>query len=378
MTVLTHRLTVRHAAGSYPVVVTPDDLAGLGPLTRELLGVRRIALVTDENVARFHLEAAEHALRGAGHSVEVLVLPPGEANKTPASLEHLWLSMASLGFDRGAVVCALGGGIVGDVAGLCAATWHRGVDLVQVPTTLLAQVDSSVGGKTAVNLGGTKNVIGAFHPPRLVYASLATLTTLPVRELRAGLGEVVKHAVIGRPELLSQLEAEAEELVGARPQTLAPLVAACIEVKRDIVERDEREAGPRQVLNFGHTFGHAIETVTNHALLHGEAVAVGMVAACRLAEALGLSTPHVRTAIVSALRACELPHDDRAYWTQAVLNAILRDKKVRGGQVQFVIAADLGHVATTPIDLDVLHRFFVKPPASTEPESTYDAVRSDP
>src|SRR5690606_30268880 len=243
-----------------------------------------------------------------GLQVATLVMAAGEAHKTLASLGEVIDALATLGATRDATVYALGGGVIGDMAGFAAACWMRGVDCVQLPTTLLSMVDSSVGGKTAVDIPQGKNLVGAFHPPRMVVADTATLRTLPARELRAGLAEVVKYGAITDATFLDWLGARAGALLGGDDDALAEAIARSCAHKAAIVERDPFEHGDRALLNFGHTFGHALETAQGYgALNHGEAVAIGMVLAARLSSALGLSTDTDTMLLRSLLQQLELP-----------------------------------------------------------------------
>lgn len=350
------RVDVALGDRGYAVLVVEDPVECVSAHIARELGPRRVAVITDRNVDRLYGERVMSALAEGGHQARLRSLVPGEGSKAPGSVSKLWSWLYAGSFDRGGVVLALGGGVVGDVAGFVASTWNRGVDLVQVPTTLLAQVDSSVGGKTGINLPELKNAVGTFHQPRLVVASLDSLKTLKRRDLRCGLAEVVKYGVIARPGILATVMADHAKIARCEPDVLGPLVTACCEVKRDVVQEDEHESGPRQVLNFGHTFGHAIEVVTKHRRRHGEAVALGMVAACRVSEQLGLCKKDVRHAVVEALQACGLDTDDRPYWSPDVMKAMVRDKKVRGDRVTFVAVRAIGDVLLVPIAIDDLRK----------------------
>ena len=254
---------------SYPVVIEDGGLEGLGDMVARRFRSRFAIVITDDVVAGLWAGGAEASLRGAGLQVETVVFPAGESNKTVATFTYCLGSVLTLPVDRRTPIVAVGGGVVGDVAGLVAATALRGLPFVQVPTTLLAMVDSSVGGKTGINHETGKNRIGAFHQPSLVYAPLRTLTTLPLRERRAGLAEVVKTAVVGDPALLETLERDAERLVDGDPALLEPIVSRCVELKAAIVAEDELETGIRAALNLGHKVGHALENALGYGtLLH--------------------------------------------------------------------------------------------------------------
>jgi len=348
------RRVVRVAVGQndYDVVVAPGALSELGERLRALGKLGPVVLVTNPTVRALYGARTEASLRDVGIDPVMAEVPDGERYKTMASLETILDTALSRGADRSTVVVALGGGVVGDLAGFAAATLYRGVRLYMVPTTLLAQVDSSVGGKTGVNRSQGKNLVGAFHQPSGVLADTSTLTTLPLREYRAGLAEVVKYGVILDGSLFDLLERSVMGLNGREPDLLGEVVERCVRLKAYVVERDEREQGLRRVLNFGHTVGHALEKVTGYSrLLHGEAVAIGMVVAARLSERLGLCGPDVAPRIQTLLTALGLstmvPQDvDPA----AVIDAVTYDKKAHGDKVVFVLTEDVGRCVQRQID----------------------------
>ena len=285
-----HTIHVRLAHAPYAVTVGDGVLALAGASAHALGLGRTCAVLTDSTVGRLHGAVALASLREAGFRAVVVTVPCGEASKSMAVAEDCCRQMIRAGLDRKSWVLALGGGVVGDLAGFVAAIYYRGIPLVQAPTTIVAQVDASVGGKTGVNVPEGKNLIGAFHQPRAVIADLDTLATLPERELRAGLAEVVKTACIGDADFFAWLEAHADALLAADTEALTHAIATCCRFKAGVVMRDEREAGERALLNFGHTFGHALETETGYgALLHGEAIAIGMLLAARLSTHLGMA-----------------------------------------------------------------------------------------
>lgn len=320
-------------------------LAGPGLLTRagELsaeAGLRgACAIITDENVERLHGAAVLKAFESAGYTARLLAVPAGEKSKSLATVENLADRMISNGLDRGSFVVALGGGVVGDLAGFVAAIYHRGIPFVQIPTTIVAQVDSSIGGKTGVNARAGKNLLGAFHQPRLVLADTETLATLPDREFREGFAEVIKHAVIRDAAMLPELDPTAP-----RP-SLAPLIARNIAIKAAIVSADEREeSGLRALLNYGHTIGHAIENVAGYGrFLHGEAISLGLCAALEISQRkFGLpeaDAAAVRRKLADFGLPLTLPDD---LPTDALLAAARRDKKFTGGAIRFVVCPRLG------------------------------------
>lgn len=341
---------------SYKVQVVSGQPEGFGPFARAALDAswagrscRRALLVTDE-----HLAPLADSLIAALRSVEIeaipAVLPPGEATKSLDQAAALYDRLVAIRADRHTAVVALGGGVVGDLAGFVAATYTRGLPLLMAPTSLLAQVDSSVGGKVGVNHPRAKNIIGAFHQPAGVWIDTHTLHTLPVRELRCGLAEVVKYGVILDPEFFDFLEANVDPILALDPQSIRRIVARSCQLKADVVARDEREeSGLRAVLNFGHTIGHAVEAVAGYggAFQHGEAVAVGMVAESRLAERLGWIEPAVTQRLTTLLERFGLPVTCPGLDPDLLLDAMTRDKKNLGGRVRFVLPRRIGQVDLT-------------------------------
>lgn len=326
------RLPVRYPGGSYDVTVGSDLLAHVAVIA----GDGPAVVISDEHVAPLF-----SARLGAG---AVLTIPPGESHKRLETVRLLYDGLLEARLDRSGTIVALGGGVVGDVAGFVAATFMRGVRLIQCPTTLLAMVDASVGGKTGVDLPQGKNLVGAFKQPEAVVADVLTLGTLPPAEVAAGLAEVVKHGLIAEPALLAQL-AEQSWLPLPPPQARERLVAAAIAVKRDVVEEDPYEQGRRAVLNLGHTFAHAIEQVSDYAVRHGEAVAMGLVAAAHLSALLGYAAPALQDGIESLLRHLTLPtRIPNGLAPAALLAAMAHDKKRAHGQLRFVLIARPGEV----------------------------------
>lgn len=329
---------------SYSICVGSGSLAGLGGGVQRLACGRRTAVVTNPVVASHYQEPVVHSLREARFEPAVIEVPEGEEHKNLASLAFLYDRFLEARLDRQSSVIALGGGVIGDLAGFAAATFLRGIPFVQVPTTLLAQVDSSVGGKTGVNHPRGKNLIGAFYQPRLVWVDVHTLRTLPRRELCAGMAEVIKYGVILAPDLFELLENEIDALLALRDDLLVRVVGQCCRLKADVVAADERESGYRAILNFGHTIGHAVEALTDYRqYLHGEAVAIGMAFASRLSAALGHCTPAVAERVVRLLQRAGLPVELPAELVGRHLAlAVETDKKVAGGKVKFVCIEEIG------------------------------------
>lgn len=299
-------------------------------------GHPHLAVVSDETVWRLHGEALRAALAEAGVAYSAAVVLPGEDSKSLAGLDRVYAHFAENGLGRDGLVAAFGGGVVGDLAGFAAATWMRGVPCVQIPTTLLAQVDSSVGGKTAINLPAGKNLVGAFHQPKFVAADTRLLQTLPPRELRCGMAEVVKYGAIFSRELLSELAEPPRE------HRLPAIIEVCCQMKRQTVQRDERDTGVRMLLNFGHSFGHAVEQLGGFSHYnHGEAVAIGMALAAAVGERAGVTPPRCGDQLRAVLEAQGLPAEC-PYTAKQLLPAMLRDKKSRGGGLDLILLTAAG------------------------------------
>jgi 3-dehydroquinate synthase len=330
---------------SYPIVLGSRFLEDLGArMVAARLGSGRAAVVTNPTVGGLYLERVENSLRHAGFDVLTIEIPDGEEHKNLTWLAFIYDKLVAAQLERSTPIVALGGGVIGDLAGFAAATFLRGVPLVQVPTTLLAQVDSSVGGKTGVNHPAGKNLIGAFYQPRLVFIDSATLMTLPQREFAAGLAEVIKYGVILDPELFALLERELDQVLALDEALLRRIVRRCCELKAMVVQCDERESEYRAILNFGHTAGHAVEALTGYQqYLHGEAVAIGMVCAARLSCSRGFCGTKTAERITTLLRRAGLPVDmPRDLSQQRLADSIQGDKKVSGGKVKFVCVEDVG------------------------------------
>lgn len=341
-----HSVRVDLGPRSYDIEIGSSNLSRAGAFLARRAGPTHAVLVTDANVEHPHATTVGESLAQAEMAVDMLVVEAGEPSKSIDTAAALWEQLLQVGADRTSVVVAVGGGVVGDLAGFVAATFARGLPLFQVPTTLLAQVDSSVGGKVGINLPQAKNMVGAFLQPLGVLIDTATLATLEQREYGSGLGEVVKYGVILDAELFAYLEANAPALVRRQYDVLRHVVARCCRLKADVVQQDEFEqTGRRAILNYGHTFGHAFEAVAGYgSLLHGEAVAMGMVCASRLAERLGRIDAAVTARQVKLLAALGLPIRPPELDPDQVLDAMLHDKKVQHGRLRFVLPSRLGHV----------------------------------
>jgi 3-dehydroquinate synthase len=338
------------AGRAYDILIGRDLLAAAGAAVSAATRARACLIVTDEHVAEHHLNALESSLSAAGLAFSALVLPPGEKTKSWPFLEKTVEAIIAQRLERGDAVIALGGGVIGDLAGFAAAVVRRGMRFVQVPTSLLAQVDSSVGGKTGINSPLGKNLVGAFHQPNLVLADTGILDTLPQREFRAGYAEVVKYGLIDRPDFFHWLEKGAwQGIFSGGPEREEAIAIAC-EAKAAIVARDETETGDRALLNLGHTFGHALEALVEYdgaRLVHGEGVAIGIAMAHRFSQSLGLCSQEVPSRVAAHLAEVGLPTKAQAipgggFRASEVLEAIRQDKKVSRGTLTFILTRGIG------------------------------------
>jgi len=343
--------TIRVNLGNraYDIHVGSALLARVGELIRARKLGRHLGLVTHPALATDYAPIVVDSLREVGHEVALLTVPPGEESKSLDQAGRLYRELVRARLDRGSALFGLGGGVIGDLAGFVAATMYRGIPFVNLPTTLLAQVDSSVGGKTGVNLPEGKNLVGAFHQPCVVVADVLTLTTLPEREFRSGLAEVVKHGMIADAAFFESLERQADRILARDPDALQKIVARSCAIKARVVEADEREAGLRALLNFGHTVGHAIEAALGYgAITHGEAVAHGMVVATALSVRRGLCPEKDAVRLQEILRrfgllGASLPPPE------SLERYMVSDKKARDGVLQFVLTRGVGSVTFAPV-----------------------------
>lgn len=343
-------VSVQLGQRGYDIHVGSGLTARAGQLIAPLLPRPQVVIVTDENVAARRLAPLRAALEAAGIGHDAIILPPGEGQKSFAGLERVCDGLLARKVERRDKVIALGGGVIGDLVGFACSILRRGTDFIQIPTSLLAQVDSSVGGKTAINVKYGKNLLGAFHQPRLVLADVDALDSLPPRELRAGYAEIVKYGLLGDADFFAWLEQHGEALLAGDKALRIEAVARCCAHKARIVMADEREEGERALLNLGHTFGHALEAETGYSarLLHGEGVAVGMALAFKLSAALGLCEAGLPARVVAHLRRCGMPAtigdvDGAAGFAAETLLAHMgQDKKVRAGKLVFILAAAIG------------------------------------
>jgi 3-dehydroquinate synthase len=352
---------------TYDIVIGRNQIATLGTRTAALKPGARAAIVTDDTVAGLHLEAAEAALAAGGVAANRIVIPAGETSKSFACYEEVCEALIAARIERGDVVIALGGGVVGDLAGFAAATVRRGLDYIQVPTTLLAQVDSSVGGKTAIDSRHGKNLVGAFHQPVLVVADTTVLDTLPPREFRAGYAEVVKYGVLGDAGFFAWLDANVKEVFAGGAAREHAIATSC-RMKAAIVARDERETGDRALLNLGHTFGHAFEAAAGFSgrLLHGEAVALGMALAAEFSARLGVLAPDAVAHIARHLEDAGLPVrpadvEGGVPDADRLMELMAQDKKVKRGKLTFILLRDIGAAyISSDVDPALLRAFLAE------------------
>ncbi|MEE8444742.1 MAG: 3-dehydroquinate synthase [Alphaproteobacteria bacterium] len=368
--IVVDKITVGLGARGYDIVVGRDLLAAAGERLVALAGGVPLTIISDSTVAGLHLATLTDSLDRAGLAWRALTVAPGEEAKSFARLETLVEDVLDLGIERSSTLIALGGGVIGDLVGLAASLALRGIEYVQIPTTLLAQVDSAVGGKTAINSRHGKNLIGSFHQPRLVLADIGVLDTLARRELLAGYAEVVKYGLMGDAEFFAWLEANGAAIIDGDDDARRHAVLTSCRAKAAIVAEDEREEGARALLNLGHTFAHALEVETAYSdtLLHGEAVAIGLVMAFDLSARLGLCPDADAARVRRHLAAVGLPTDLRSgalgrhgWNVDALIGHMQRDKKVKGGKVTFVLASGIGHaVIRRDVEADAVRACFAE------------------
>ena len=338
---------VRLGQNSYSIDIGAGILNQTGQMLKELGLNEKAVIITNPVVQKLYGELVDQSLVAAGYKTTVLEVPDGEKYKSLESAGKLYQQLAEFGAERATPVLALGGGVIGDLAGFVAATYMRGVPFIQLPTTLLAQVDSSIGGKTAVNHGQLKNEIGAFYQPRVTISDIATLKTLSPAELISGLAEVIKHAVIKDEQFFIYLEQNLDRIKALDDNVLETIVMKCAQIKAEIVENDEKDMASRNILNFGHTVGHAVEAVSNFQIAHGQAVAVGMVAAAKIAAELDLMDSVNVTGLERILQKAGLMTRLPKMEISRVIQTMRYDKKVRNDKIRFVLPRSIGQVFIT-------------------------------
>lgn len=333
---------------SYPIRIGSGVLNQIGPsLAADPIG-KRYGIISDDNVAELYGQHIITSLTEAGLACELIVFPAGEEQKHTLTVSNLASELARRGFDRGDALVALGGGVVGDITGFLASIYMRGIPFVQVPTSLLAQVDSSVGGKTGVDIPEGKNLIGTFYQPKAVFIDIDVLKTLPPEEFRGGLAEVIKYGVIIDKDFFAFLEENQTAIMNMEPETLVAMIYTCCQIKANVVEQDEREGGLRRILNFGHTIGHAVEAASGFQIIHGLAVSIGMHVVTQLAIQGGYTTEPVLQTLDKLLRAYSLPLEIPAELDRKQIRSYLQtDKKTVGGHIFFVLPEEIGKVIIT-------------------------------
>ena len=339
------RLKIDLGARSYDIILGSGLLDRVGELLSQVLQTSRIILVTHPSLFRLYGDKVLAGLKKQGWATDIIEVPEGEKSKSLQQVDIIYDRLLDFNCDRKSVLIALGGGVIGDLTGFVAATYQRGIPFVQVPTTLLSQVDSSVGGKTAVNHPKGKNMIGAFYQPRMVIADLDTLQTLPQNEFRAGLAEVIKYGVISDANLFDYLEKNADKILQLDHECLAYIIKTSCSIKAEVVEKDERESHYRMILNFGHTLGHTIEALTGYSqFIHGEAVAIGMVQAAKLSQQLEKCQDEVPKRLRKLINKCGLPSQWPDLDSQAVIECLYHDKKTMNHKIKFILVKELGSV----------------------------------
>ena len=341
------KVKVELGSNSYEIRIGADLLARTGLWLRERGFSGKVAIITDTTVKSLYIDSLNKGLTIGGFKAATLEVPAGEEQKSLETAGRLYHELASFYAERTTPVLALGGGVIGDLAGFVAATYMRGVPLIQIPTTLLAQVDSSIGGKTAVDHGQLKNAIGVFYQPKLVIADIDTLKTLPEAELANGLAEVIKHAAIRNRQLLNFLDINLEKARALNTSVLEVIVLENARIKAEVVEKDERESGLRGILNYGHTIGHALETVTDFQLQHGQAVAIGMVAAAKISSLMGFLEADDALRLKDVIRRAGLPTEMPDLNVAEIIQAMQHDKKVKQDKIRFVLLKSIGHAFIT-------------------------------
>jgi len=340
-------VTVKPGSGSYDIIIGPGLLAQAGDRLRKLGFSDKLAIITDSTVKKLYGSTLQRDLITAGFEVTILDGPEGEEQKSLETAGRLYHELTDFYAERTTPILALGGGVIGDLAGFVAATYLRGVPLIQLPTTLLAQADSSLGGKTAVNHGRLKNKIGAFYQPRLTISDISTLKTLTPGQLSDGLCEIIKHGAIRDAELFAYLESNLERIRALDDEALETIIFRSASIKAEVVEKDEFDLGLRNILNYGHTIGHAVETVSDFQVDHGQAVAVGMLAAARISNRMGLLDSGEVSRLKELLESAELLMEIPKVEASKLVEAMYHDKKVVGGKIRFVLLRSIGEVFVT-------------------------------
>ena len=347
------KLNINLGERGYPIYIT-TDFGGLAKCIHSAGITGKLVLITDSNVSGHQGGMCLESLKAAGLDAAVYIMEAGEKNKNLDTVRDIYRFLLEQKLDRNSALMALGGGVVGDIAGFAAATYLRGISFIQIPTSLLAQADSSVGGKVGVDFEGKKNLVGAFYQPRFVYMNVNTLRTLPAREMKSGLAEVIKHGIIRDPEFYEYIDYNIGKIYSFNEDVLQYLAKVNCSIKGRVVEEDEKENDLRAILNFGHTFGHGIESASGFRLYHGEAVSIGMVAACKLAYYMGMVEEELVNRVTGTLRKAGLPVSIGGLDLQTVYELMFHDKKARGGKLNFILPQEIGRVIQCPVEDDGL------------------------
>lgn len=347
------KLSVNLGDRGYPIYVE-TDFSALGKAWADARLNGKILIVTDNNVEKYYCEDCVKKLEGLGAEISVHVIEAGEVNKSLDTVKDIYGKLIELKADRNSILVALGGGVTGDITGFAAATYMRGIHFVQIPTSLMAQADSSIGGKTGVDFAGCKNMVGAFYQPRFVYINVNTLRTLPDRELKSGMAEVIKHGLIRDPDFYEYINNNIDKIYSFDENALAYMTKMNCTIKGSVVEKDEREDGLRAILNFGHTMGHAVESVSDFTMLHGECVSIGMMGAYKLANKLGMTDVHTVGRIEATLEKAGLPVKARGMDADKIFARMFSDKKVKTGKLNFVLPRGVGEVICCVVDNEAL------------------------
>lgn len=341
------RVRVKLGSNGYNILIGSGLLMQTGARLKRIGFSDKMVIITDPTVRSLYANSLEQSLTGSGFEVVLLEVPAGEEQKSLETAARLYQELTDCYTERTTPILALGGGVIGDLSGFVAATYLRGVPLIQIPTTLLAQIDSSIGGKVAVNHGRLKNKIGAFYQPRLVISDITTLKTLPSREVSEGLAEAIKYGVIRDAELFTYIESHLAQIKSLNDSALETIVFRSAQIKAEVVAKDERDLGLRQILNYGHTIGHAIETVSGLTVPHGEAVAIGMLAAARLSNRLGILDREEVSRLKNIIASAGLPTKLPSLETKRLIQAMRHDKKILQGKIKFVLPRTIGDVFIT-------------------------------
>jgi len=347
------KLNVELGDRSYPIYIT-SDFSGLPKAVQGARLSGKAMVITDSNVCSHYLSMCTEQLEESGLEVHSHVIEAGEKSKNLDTVKEIYRLLMSERFERNSALIALGGGVVGDITGFAAATYVRGISYVQIPTSLLAQADSSIGGKTGVDFEGSKNLVGAFYQPRFVYINVNTLRTLPVRELSSGLAEVIKHGLIMNAEFYDYIDSNMSKIFNYDESTLQYMTKMNCTIKKSVVEQDEREGGLREILNFGHTFGHAVESASDFSLLHGECVSIGIAGAFKMALRLGMISSETAAAVENTLKSAALPVRIKGMDTQKIYDNMLHDKKAKNGRLSFILPREIGDAVSCVVDNEQL------------------------